>query len=1083
MPVSSTLANVHGANATAYKQPPLDGSLTVPEIYDWHLQHNPDHVVFVYATEAGDRAEITFKQGVHAMHRAGRMLIDRLSNRGLEPKPQEAPVIAIFAATDTITYFATWIGLVRAGYVVCHLSHRNSAVAVADLLQKVNTAHVLVSSEPRIQAVVREALDTIHDPHKTYSNFVSEMPAHQDIFIAGDDYLLPRRELRMNSPAFFIHSSGSTAFPKPLVWTHDTWITLANPILSSHTDLCGEILGCQAVPMFHAMGIFTTMLVAGCGMTVAAFKPQTPAIAVTPESTFESIINTGCTYTLSAPYIVETWARDPSKITALKGLKGVMSGGGPFDKGLGDLLVDHGLNIYNIYGSSETGLQVPLISAPAGKDWDYLPIIPTCQPEFVPHGDGTYELILVKCKTSIPLVLNTKWNGTDAYATNDLLVPHPTKEGHWKIVGRADDQIMLSTGEKTNPGPLEAILRKDPRIQIALMFGRGRFQNGVIILPKPEHSFDPANQELLIAFRNAIWPTVEQMNAYAPQHSRLFKEMILVASPDKPFLYTPKGSIRRQATLNEYEAEIEALYTSIEESSQSDIAAPTEWNSESTLDFVRKTVHTVLKAAITDEDDLFQYGCDSLQATWIRNTVARALRDSGEVTAPPFDLVYVYPTISSLAKFVMEIDSSVDNAGTTQARKTDEMLALVDKYLLDLPAHSGTYVYDPNSGGYVVLLTGTTGGLGSSILAGLLASPRVRKVYAPNRRSSKGRSLKERQKDAFVARGLDEGLLESPRLILLESDFASPELGLDAATFREMHDSVTTIIHNAYPVNFNLSLASFEPQIAIVRRFVDFALTSRLATPPSIVFTSSVSTLRNLPLDQPAEEIIFENPASALGAGYSESKWVAEMILSKAASVIPALHTTVVRVGQLSGGKTGDWNAAEWFPSLVASGVVVKCLPDIDTVAAWVPLDIAASAMVEISLNHEDSVPPLVHLAHPHPVTWSSIVGYIAEQLGVPLVTYADWLQALDNDLKDKSQSEVEHMQANPALRLLSFYKGASAISGAPKDNAHEAMGMPLMATEKARAAARFLNELAPLAPSDIDKWLAYWRRVGALPG
>lgn len=40
-------------------------------------------------------------------------------------------------------------------------------------------------------------------------------------------------------------------------------------------------------------------------MTVAAFKPQTPAMAVTPESTFESVINTGCTYSMSAPHIVE----------------------------------------------------------------------------------------------------------------------------------------------------------------------------------------------------------------------------------------------------------------------------------------------------------------------------------------------------------------------------------------------------------------------------------------------------------------------------------------------------------------------------------------------------------------------------------------------------------------------------------------------------------------------------------------------------------------------------------------------------------------------------------------------------------
>ena len=39
-------------------------------------------------------------------------------------------------------------------------------------------------------------------------------------------------------------------------------------------------------------------------------------------------------------------------------------------------------------------------------------------------------------------------DGVDAYATNDLLEPHPTREGFWKVYGRVDDQIMLSNGEK-----------------------------------------------------------------------------------------------------------------------------------------------------------------------------------------------------------------------------------------------------------------------------------------------------------------------------------------------------------------------------------------------------------------------------------------------------------------------------------------------------------------------------------------------------------------------------------------------------------------------------------------------------------
>jgi hypothetical protein len=152
----------------------------------------------------------------------------------------------------------------------------------------------------------------------------------------------------------------------------------------------------------------------------------------------------------------------------------------------------------------------------------------------------------------------------------------------------------------------------------------------------------------------------------------------------------------------------------------------------------------------------------------------------------PFDLAYAYPTIASLAKFVTQIGSSSDDTGDAKERKATEMLELVDKYLHDLPAHHGANPYDPSAGGYVVILTGTTGGLGSSVLAGLCASPRVRKVYALNRRSSKVRSLKERQREALASRGLDEHVVDSEKVILLEGDLTLPDFGLEEAVFREV---------------------------------------------------------------------------------------------------------------------------------------------------------------------------------------------------------------------------------------------------------------------------------------------------------
>jgi hypothetical protein len=49
--------------------------------------------------------------------------------------------------------------------------------------------------------------------------------------------------------------------------------------------------------------------------------------------------------------------------------------------------------------------------------------------------------------------LNTNIRGISGYATSDLLEPHPTKPGYWKIFGRKDDQIIHSTGEKVAFSP------------------------------------------------------------------------------------------------------------------------------------------------------------------------------------------------------------------------------------------------------------------------------------------------------------------------------------------------------------------------------------------------------------------------------------------------------------------------------------------------------------------------------------------------------------------------------------------------------------------------------------------------------
>lgn len=81
-------------DSKTFKPPPMDGSLTVPELFDWHLQNTPDHPLFVYSDEHGKEHVILWPQGVRAIHNSARIVMDRV-----KPRASEVPVIAILAAS------------------------------------------------------------------------------------------------------------------------------------------------------------------------------------------------------------------------------------------------------------------------------------------------------------------------------------------------------------------------------------------------------------------------------------------------------------------------------------------------------------------------------------------------------------------------------------------------------------------------------------------------------------------------------------------------------------------------------------------------------------------------------------------------------------------------------------------------------------------------------------------------------------------------------------------------------------------------------------------------------------------------
>ena len=139
-------------------------------------------------------------------------------------------------------------------------------------------------------------------------------------------------------------------------------------------------------------------------------------------------------------------------------------------------------------------------------------------------------------------------------------------------------------------------------------------------------------------------------------------------------------------------------------------------------------------------------------------------------------------------------------------------------------------------------------------------------------------------------------------------------------------------------------------------------------------------------------------------------------------------------------------------------------------------MDVAAKAVFEMRNSNVD----YLHLAHPRPVPWASVMGYVADELGLKTLPFDRWLEMLVKSGEGHSaDSEVELMKRNPALKILDFFLGAKAV---PEYNM-EAMGLPALSVTEAERVAPSLSpaHLPQLSADDARKWLSYWRSVSFL--
>jgi FlaA1/EpsC-like NDP-sugar epimerase len=110
----------------------------------------------------------------------------------------------------------------------------------------------------------------------------------------------------------------------------------------------------------------------------------------------------------------------------------------------------------------------------------------------------------------------------------------------------------------------------------------------------------------------------------------------------------------------------------------------------------------------------------------------------------------MYPTINKMAAAILaQLDPTLESAPAIS--QVDAIRAMIEQYSIDMPTVTLAQKVAQDTVGATVVITGTTGGLGSDILLKLLHDDAVEHIYALNRSSSSA-TIEARQSAAFRTR-------------------------------------------------------------------------------------------------------------------------------------------------------------------------------------------------------------------------------------------------------------------------------------------------------------------------------------------
>ncbi|KAI4722486.1 acetyl-CoA synthetase-like protein [Aureobasidium sp. EXF-10727] len=916
----------------------------------------------------------------------------RLQEMGLKPADpslEESPIVGMLCISG-LDMVVTLLGLLRLGYGALLLSTRLAAPAYVRLMSMVNCS-TLISTD-----AFKSVLDDVQ----------AEKPLTCLPLLQRSDYIGVKAPTfrRQYNPAketkkiaVIIHSSGSTGFPKPIYLRHAQ-------CLATFTQNFG-MRAFLASPLFHSQGFYEMF------RTIYSKKPLylcNYTIPHTRQGLMAQLQYLKPEIFNCVPYLLKLLCETEEGINELAKVSLVMFAGSSCPEDVGNLLVSKGVNLVQNYGCTEIGRIMTSFRSVEDPEWNYCRLNPpvsehVLMDEIAPNVFECVALESLKTRVAV-----NSDNPPNSFRSRDLFEPHPTRPNLWKYISRLDDRLTLVNGEKVLPLPIEGRIRQDRLVQEAAVFGIGRSVPGVIIF-RSHDAKDMSDDEFL----EAVWPAVEDANARAESFSRIPKELVVLVAADTEYPKTDKGTFIRGKIYDQFKGEIENKYSDFENGCLGNLTLEIP----DLEGWLLNAFKNELGVSLELDTDFYQAGIDSLQSTRMWSSIKKQINLGGNHASLSRNVLYETANTHGLAQHLYSMRKGEDKAQEDEITVMEQLVSRYSVFKRHEPCKATANTKD------VVLLTGATGTVGIHILAKLVKQHNVTALWAMVRASSVSQA-KERISEALNSRGLCLTETEKAKIVPFLGDLSKPDLGLCKESLQRLESQLTHVIHSAWAVNFNLGVKSFEDQhIKGAYNLIQLCLSTHTSEPAKFFFCSSVSSAAGTPLDQKIKEGPVPQLEFAQGTGYGRSKLVTERIVHNAMKST-GIYARVLRLGQIAGDSHhGHWNTTEAIALMIQTATTIKALPTHNEELSWLPVDLAASIVAELSgiaqaipgarLQDDDLV---YNIQNPTVYHWTRDILPALHKAGLEFdqVSPKEWVQRL--------RAGDQNPETNPPVKLTEFF-------------------------------------------------------------